>query len=359
MLSALPHPSLRPAAQPRAPLAERLLHVDPGAHSFADHSFSELPSLLRRGDLVVVNDAATLPASLRLDNMDAEIRLLSHETDGTFRAVAFGAGDFRTKTEDRVPPPPFAMGSVLSFGALRARVVGVDANEPRLVRLRFDRVGRELYQALYEVGRVVQYSYVERPLELWDVQNRYASRPWAFEPPSAGRPLTFGVLGELRARGVALAVVTHAAGLSSLGSASLDRLLPVPEQSDIPPETVHAVEATKARGGRVVAVGTTVVRALEGRARRCEVPGGGLESPRLSAGRNETSLVIGPGFRPRIVTGLLTGLHEPASSHFALLQAFAERPLLLRALEHASREGYLEHEFGDSCLVLSGEKALV
>jgi S-adenosylmethionine:tRNA ribosyltransferase-isomerase len=342
--------SLRPAAEPRAPLAERLLHVDPGAHSFRDHSFSALPSLLRPGDLVVVNDAATLPASLRLENLDAEIRLLSHETDGTFRAVAFGAGDFRTKTEERPLPPTFATGSVLSFGALRARVVAVEANEPRLVRLRFDRDGRELYQALYEVGRVVQYSYVERPLELWDVQNRYASRPWAFEPPSAGRPLTFGILGELRARGVALAAVTHAAGLSSLGSTSLDRLLPVPEQSDIPAETVHAVEATKARGGRVVAVGTTVVRALEGRA---------LESPRLSAGRNETSLVIGPGFRPRVVTGLLTGLHEPASSHFALLQAFAERPLLLRALEHASREGYFEHEFGDSCLVLSDGNALV
>ncbi|HEX6767635.1 MAG TPA: S-adenosylmethionine:tRNA ribosyltransferase-isomerase, partial [Polyangiaceae bacterium] len=93
----------------------------------------------------------------------------------------------------------------------------------------------------------------------------------------------------------------------------------------------------------VVAVGTTVVRALEGRA---------LESPRLSAGRNETSLVIGPGFRPRIVDGLLTGLHEPETSHFALLEAFADRSLLVRALEHASRLGYLEHEFGDSCLVL-------
>jgi S-adenosylmethionine:tRNA ribosyltransferase-isomerase len=342
--------SFRPAASPRAPLAERLLHVDPGQSSFGDHAFPDLPSLLRPGDLVVVNDAATLPASLPLEDVDAEIRLLTHETDGTFRAVVFGAGDYRTKTEERPQPPLFATGRVLSFGALRASIVGVDPTEPRLVRLRFDRDGRELYRALYEVGRVVQYSYVERPLKLWDVQNRYASRPWAFEPPSAGRALTFGILGELRARGVALAVVTHAAGLSSLGSSSLDRLLPVPEQSDIPSETVHAVEATKARGGRVVAVGTTVVRALEGRA---------LDSPRLSAGRNETSLIIGPGFRPRIVTGLLTGLHEPASSHFALLRAFAERPLLLRALEHASREGYFEHEFGDSCLVLSGASAAV
>jgi S-adenosylmethionine:tRNA ribosyltransferase-isomerase len=175
------------------------------------------------------------------------------------------------------------------------------------------------------------------------VQNRYASRPWAFEMPSAGRPLSFGIFAELRARGVELAVLTHAAGLSSTGSASLDRRLPVPEESDIPAETVRAVEAAQVRGGRVVAVGTTVVRALEGRMHGAQ---------RLSAGRNETSLVIGPRFRPRVVNGLLTGLHEPSSSHFALLEAFAERPLLVRAFEHAATAGYLAHEFGDSCLIL-------
>jgi S-adenosylmethionine:tRNA ribosyltransferase-isomerase len=344
MTPAIASPSFEPARAPRPPLAERLLHIDPGVHAFADHRFAELASLLRAGDLVVVNDAATLPASLRTTSHDAEIRLLSQERDGTFRAVAFGAGDFRTTTEERPEPPRITRGTVLELGELRATVVCVDADEPRLLRVRFDRDGPELLGAIYRVGNVVQYAYVERPLELWDVQNRYASRPWAFEPPSAGRPITFGVLAELRARGVALAVLTHAAGLSSTGSPALDRRLPVPERSDIPLETVRAVETAKQRSGRVVAVGTTVVRALEGRA---------LESPRLSAGRNETSLVIGPGFRPRIVDGLLTGLHEPSTSHFALLEAFAARSLLLRALDHAARTGYLEHEFGDSCLVLS------
>jgi S-adenosylmethionine:tRNA ribosyltransferase-isomerase len=128
--------------------------------------------------------------------------------------------------------------------------------------------------------------------------------------------------------------------------------LPVPEESDIPTDTVQAIDATKARGGRVVAVGTTVVRALEGRVPLRGLRSVALESPRLSAGRNETSLVIGRGFRPRVVDGLMTGLHDPATSHFALLEAFAERTLLISALEHASRLGYLEHEFGDSCLVL-------
>ena len=332
-----------PATAPRAPLAERLLHVDPEARTFADHPLAALPSLLKKGDLLVVNDAATLPASLRLTSHDAEIRLLARDDDGTFRAVLFGPGDFRTKTEDRPPPPRFALGSVLAFGELRANVVGVDPEEPRLVRLRFDRDGRELLEALYRVGHVVQYAYVERPLELWDVQNRYASRPWAFEPPSAGRPLTFGLFGELRVRGVELARVTHAAGLSSTGSPSLDLRLPFPEHSDVPEETVRAVEAAQERRARVVAVGTSVVRALEGRM---------LGASRLSAGRNETSLIVGPGFRPRVVNGLVTGLHAPDGSHFALLEAFVERSLLVRAFEHAARAGYLEHEFGDSCLVL-------
>ncbi|HEX6763983.1 MAG TPA: S-adenosylmethionine:tRNA ribosyltransferase-isomerase [Polyangiaceae bacterium] len=342
-MNAAPSVKLEPATHPRGVLAERLLHVDARARTFATYPFTRLPSLLEAGDLVVLNDAATLPASLRTTNHDAELRLLSREPDGTFRAVAFGAGDFRTKTEERPLPPRFDRGSVLRFGALSAEVVGIDAHEARWLTLRFDREGSELLTALYAAGRVVQYSYVEEPLELWDVQNRYASRPWAFEVPSAGRPLTFGTFGELRARGIGLAVLTHAAGLSSTGSASLDRRLPVPEQSDIPKETVSAVENTKARGGRVIAVGTTVVRALEGRA---------LESQRLSAGRNETSLVIGAGFHPRIVDGLVTGLHEPGTSHFALLEAFAERALLVRALERASSEGFLQHEFGDSMLVL-------
>ena len=332
-----------PATAPRAPLSERLLHVDRERRSVSDHGFSALPSLLRAGDLVVVNDAATLPASLRIEGHDAELRLLARGGDGTFQAVLFGAGDFRTKTEERPAPPRFANGDVLAFAGLSASVVAVDPGEPRLVRVRFDRDGDALLEAIYRAGHVVQYSYVERPLELWDVQNRYAARPWAFELPSAGRPLNFGVLGELRARGVKLASLTHAAGLSSTGSPSLDRRLPVPETSDIPGATVRAIESAKASGGRVIAVGTTVVRALEGRTH---------EAQRVFAGRSETSLVIGRGFRPRVVDGLLTGLHEPKSSHFALLEAFAERSLLVRALEHAARAGYLEHEFGDSCLVL-------
>jgi S-adenosylmethionine:tRNA ribosyltransferase-isomerase len=244
------------------------------------------------------------------------------------------------------------IGSVLTFGAasgdaappLRATVVAISDVSPRLLRLGFDRRGDALWSAMYRRGRPVQYSYVRAPLALWHVQTAYASRPWAAEAPSAGRPLTWRVLLEARRRGIALAAITHAAGLSSTGDPALDAALPLTERFDIPAETVAAVARARAARGRVVAVGTTVVRALEG---AVEAKGG-----RLAPGEGRTSLRIDRHFHPRVVDGLLTGVHQPGESHFDLLQAFAPETLLRRALAHAEHEGYLAHEFGDSCLIL-------
>jgi S-adenosylmethionine:tRNA ribosyltransferase-isomerase len=337
---AAPEPELRAAVAPREFESERLLVVNAGRRAFEDRTIRELPELLSPGDLLVVNDAATLPASLPLENFDAELRLIGRNGADTFRAVAFGAGDYRTPTELRPEPPPLPPGTRLEFAGLSASVVSVEA--PRLLTVRFDRSGAELWSALYRVGRVVQYSYVEQRLELWDVQNRFAARPWASELPSAGRPLSWSLISRLRRRGIEVVGLTHAAGLSSTGSTELDRRLPLPEWSELPEDTLTAIQRARAAGREVVAVGTTVVRALEDRAVG--------ESP-LTAGTRQTRLVIGPGFRPRVVTALLTGLHEPTTSHFLLMQAFAPAPLLERATAHAARAGYLQHEFGDSLLL--------
>src|SRR5262249_18729209 len=249
---------------------------------------------------------------------------------GPRRAAVRGAGNWRWRTEDRPAPPALIAGSTLAFGpeggapTLRARVVDVSEVSPRLVRLAFDREGDALWSAVYRNGSPVQYSYVRAPLRLWHVQTAYASRPWAAEAPSAGRPLTWRILLEARRRGIFLAALTHAAGLSSTGEPALDAALPLPERFDIPAETVAAVARTRAAGGRVVAVGTPVGGALEGAAERG--PG------RLLPGEGETSLRVDGGFRPRVVDGLLTGVHQPGESHFDLLQAFAPEPLLRRAL---------------------------
>jgi S-adenosylmethionine:tRNA ribosyltransferase-isomerase len=324
----------------------RLLHIDPCARRFSDARVAELPATLRPGDLLVVNDASTVPASLTATVRGAavEIRLAGEQAPGEHRAVVFGAGDWRTPTERRPAPPRLAPGERLVFGDdLAAEVVEVAALSPRLVRLRFEPGATPLIARLFAHGRPVQYSHVAAPYALWDVQTSYGARPWAVEPPSAGFALAPGTLLELRRRGVRLAWLTHAAGLSATGDPAIDAALPLPERYEIPEETVAAVAETRRAGGRVVAVGTTVVRALEG-AR--------LAAGELVAGAGVTDLAIGPDFRPAIIDGLLTGLHEEGSSHLRLLAAFVAPPLLGAAYAHALAAGYRAHERGDSSLVL-------
>jgi len=339
---------VKPATWPRDDaLGDRLLHLDLASGSLRDARIADLPPLLRRGDVLVVNDAATLPASLQghvESGASVEARLVGELSGGAFRAVLFGPGDWRTPTEHRGPPPVLRAGDRLSFGELRAAVVRISSVSPRLVELRFEQPPDRLWPLLYRFGRPVQYSYAKAPFEAWHVQVPYASQPWAAEMPSAGRPLRWEVLLNVRQRGVAVASITHAAGLSSTGDPALDAALPLPERFAIPSATADAVARAQATGGRVVAVGTTVVRALEGAALR----NGG----RLEASAGETDLVVGPGYRPAIVDGLLTGVHEKGASHYALLHAFAPAGLLERAQEHSERSGYLTHEFGDSWLLL-------
>ena len=355
---------MSPARWPRdEPLDERLLVIDAKASRYDDARVRDLPSMLRPGDVVVLNDAATLPAALEARTAlgaRVEVRLLTERLDdqarATWDAVLFGEGTWRARTEDRAPPPALAVGATLAFaregaprGArLTATVVSVSPISARLITLRFDARGSALWSSIYRLGRAVQYAYVAAPLELWHVQTPYASRPWAVEMPSAGRPLVASLLRALTARGVEIATLTHAAGLSSTGDAALDAALPMPERFDIPATTVAAVDRAHARadGARVVAVGTTVVRALEGSAR--------LHDGALVAGEGTTDLRIDHTFRPRVVDALFTGLHEPTASHFRLLEAFAPEALLADAYAHAEGTGYLHHEFGDSCLVVRG-----
>ena len=343
---------MKPAREPPSRRGDvRLLAIDPALGRYRDAHMSDLPELLRAGDLLVVNDAATLPASLpgvTTSNDPIELRLLGpvdRVRHDAWRAVLFGAGDWRTPTEHRPAPPAVHVGSTLQLhGGLHARVTRISPQSPRLIDVRFDRTGAELWAALYAAGAPVQYAYLRDPLALWSAQTVYGARPWAAEMPSAGRPLTWSVLLELRRRGVALAALTHAAGLSSTGDDQLDAALPLPERFDIPRRTVEAINRARACGGRVIAVGTTVVRALEGSA---DSAGGDL-----IAGPGETDLVITADFRLRVVDGLLTGVHDPTESHFKLLSAFADREALTRAWHHAAKVGYHCHELGDSSLIL-------
>ncbi|HEY3665105.1 MAG TPA: S-adenosylmethionine:tRNA ribosyltransferase-isomerase, partial [Polyangiaceae bacterium] len=160
---------MRAASAPRSsPGQERLLVIDPESASFGDFSIRALPEFFAPGDALVLNDAATLPASLRVAE-DLELRLMSRCDDGTWLAIAFGGGDFRLPTEQRGPPRVLGVGTDLGFGhGLSARIVAVDPASPRLVRLAFVQQGSELWQALYRAARPIQYAYLSQPLSLWD-----------------------------------------------------------------------------------------------------------------------------------------------------------------------------------------------
>jgi len=341
---------VKAAAQPvQRPGDARLLAVD-GAGRISHHPRSALADLLVPGDLVVANDAATLPASLSGRHLatgaSIEVRLagrrsIAADDIACFLAVVFGAGDWRTGTEDRTLPPPLDPGDTLALGPLAATVVRVVA-APRLVELRFAGSADAIRAGIARHGRPIQYAHVAAPLALWDVWTAIAAHAVAFEPPSAGFVLDWHLLDRLASRGVGFATLTHAAGLSSTGDPGLDARLPFDEPYHVPAATVAAVLAARERGDRVVAIGTTVARALEHAAAQA----GGIR-----AGAGIATNRLGRSTRLRVVDALVSGTHEPGSSHHELLRAFVGAATLDRIDAALESSGYRTHEFGDSVLV--------
>jgi S-adenosylmethionine:tRNA ribosyltransferase-isomerase len=340
-------PRLRAAAVPAEPReAVRLVILERATGAIDVATPAALAERLVAGDLLVVNDAATWPASLPGTTARGEPVELRWTT-GAFgpgdavEVVLLGAGDWRTPTEHRPPPPAVRPGEAITVaGGLALPVVAI--RPPRRATVAVP--GSDgAFCALHAAGRPVQYAHLARPLALWDVQTVYAGRPWAVEMPSAGRSLTWDLLLRLRARGVRVAALTHAAGLSSTGDPALDATLPWPECYEVPAATAAAVGATRAAGGRVIAVGTTVVRALESAAG----PGGAV-----AAGPGVATRVLGAGDRLAVVGGVLSGLHDPTDSHARLLEAFAPPRRLRAAWRRARALDLASHELGDALLVI-------
>jgi S-adenosylmethionine:tRNA ribosyltransferase-isomerase len=179
-------------------------------------------------------------------------------------------------------------------------------------------------------------------LALWDVWTRIAGPPVAFEPPSAGFVLDWQLLAAVRRQGVEFATLTHAAGISSTGDPQLDAQLPFDEPYRIPDSTAALIRRTRASGGRIIAIGTTVVRALEDAA---------CEDGTVRAGEGIARLRIGGATHLRVVDMILSGTHEPGTSHYELLHAFADPATLSRADRELQAHRYRTHEFGDSVLI--------
>lgn len=330
------------------PSDARLLVVDASGR-IVDARRRDLLNLLRRGDLVVANDAATLPASLRGRHLptgrEIEVRLsarrsLRADDVEEFSAVVFGEGDYHTPTERRPEPPRLAASDRLAMGPLTASVIRV-LGHPRLVQLRFDGSADAIWAGIARHGRPIQYAHLAAPLALWDVWTAIAGAPVAFEPPSAGFVLDWQLLAAMTTARIEFATITHAAGISSTGDPALDARLPFDEPYDIPVATARAIAAATAQRRRVVGVGTTVVRALEHAAEG---------SGRVRTGPGVADQRISPATRLQIVDAILSGVHEPATSHYQLLGAFADERTLREADAQMDRSGYRTHEFGDSVL---------
>lgn len=317
----------------------------------AHRGFLELPSLLRAGDVLVVNTSATLAAAVdgRLGaepGGEAVVVHFSTRGEGRRWAVELRAPDGAGTTRPRAGGPP---GAVVRLPG-GARLVLEEPLAPGAARLWWARPNVGVPGLLARYGRPVRYGYTERDQPVAAYQTVFA-RPspdgaGSAEMPSAGRPFTARLVAELVSRGVGFAPLVLHTGVAS----SEAHEPPYPEHFEVPAATARLVNAARAGGGRVIAVGTTAVRALESAA----VPAAGGAVVRAAAGW--TGLVVTPERGVRVVDGLLTGLHEPEASHLLMLEAVAGRPALRRAYAEAVRERYLWHEFGDVHLILPEEE---
>lgn len=324
--------------------------VDPKQATPISHLRVEaLSDYLRKGDLLLVNVASTLPSSffgtVIRTGMPIEVRLAAFRGGSardlsSWSALTFGSGDWRVPTEKRGPPPEIRKGDVIRVSpSLSAEILEVCPRAPRFLNIQFS--SNDLIRELYREGRPIQYSYLEKELELWDQQTLFNGPPVAVEPPSAAFPLTWSLVLALQSKGVKLATVIHSAGISSTGSPELDALLPLEEFYEVPKETLAAIDETSRSGSRVVALGTSVTRAVESALRTGKRTG-------------LTSFKLGPKNSPKVVDILITGMHEEGSSHGELMKAFCNCSLLRLAQKEATGMGYLSHEYGDITVLNCG-----
>jgi S-adenosylmethionine:tRNA ribosyltransferase-isomerase len=302
--------------------------------------FRNLGAYLNPGDLLVVNNSATLAAAVdarRAGDRAAVVHFSSRLPDGQWVVEVRPPGRATGHLTD------VEVGEHLELAAEAAVVVhdsypmsGVPGSRLWRASVAVDG-GLQSYLARH--GRPIRYAYVECSWPLRDYQTVFAVNPGSAEMASAARPFSAELVTSLVAAGVAIAPITLHAGVSSAEAGEP----PSPEPFVVPAATARLVNATRGAGGRVVAVGTTATRALESAA---------SEDATVTAAQGWTELVVGPDRPVRVVDGLVTGWHDAGASHLLLLEAVAGADLVSAAYDEAIRTGYLWHEFGDSALLL-------
>jgi S-adenosylmethionine:tRNA ribosyltransferase-isomerase len=315
----------------------RLLVARRSDGSVSHRRFAELDRVLEPGDLLVVNVSATIAAAVSGRRPDGERVTVHFATPAPQLADGWWVVELRSSDGGR--PLRATVGERISLDeGAELELVAPYASGARLLLARFG--GGEAVNAYLEGhGRPIRYGYVKSPWSLDAYQNVYATTPGSAEMASAGRPFTPELITRLVAGGVLFAPITLHCGVSSPERHEA----PLPERFEVPEQTAALIRSVREWGGRVIAVGTTVVRALETVAQPdgCVVAGAGW-----------TSLVVTPERGLWLVDGLITGWHEPEASHLEMLEAAAGPQLLARSYDAALACGYLWHEFGDSHIVL-------
>jgi S-adenosylmethionine:tRNA ribosyltransferase-isomerase len=318
--------------------ASRLMVLDRRTGAIAHRLFRELPDLLNAGDLLVRNRSRVLPARLlgkRDSGGEAEVLLVRDRGEGRWEAMVRPGRYLR-------PGQRVTVDDDLSV-VMESEAIAEDSR--RMVRLLSRK--RDIPAALERCGHVPLPPYVRRPDRAADrerYQTIYALEPGSVAAPTAGLHFTDALVGRLRARSIETADVVLHVGPGTFRPVTAERVEEHRVQAEefvLPERTVDAVARTKTRAGRVIAVGTTTVRTLEGSA----------AAGTLAAGAGETALVIVPGFRFQVVDALITNFHLPRSSLLLLVAALAGRERVLAAYAEAIREGYRFYSYGDAMLI--------
>lgn len=313
----------------------RLLVSDSSGHQHA--RFTDLANYLKADDLLVVNRSGTLAASLPAVGASGSF-IVNVSTN-------YGAGLWLVEPRLSASMPgqlDLAPGETIAVAGEQARLV---SQHPELPRLWFLQTNEKLCALMQKAGSPIRYGYVNESYPLAAYQTIFGKIPGSAEMPSAGRPFSSRVVDSLRKRGVQIAGILLHTGVSSLEieTARVEDHPLYAEPFAVPQATAKAVNEARQQGQRVIAVGTTVVRALESAWNGSEV----------EAKKGFTLLMVHPQRGVHTVDGLITGLHDPLASHLAMLYAIAGKKRVLDGYQEAVKHGYLWHEFGDSHLLLN------
>jgi S-adenosylmethionine:tRNA ribosyltransferase-isomerase len=299
------------------------------------HRFTELPDLLRPGDVLVVNTSGTLAAAVPVADSNLTVHFSTERPDHTWLVeLRAGAGKATTPHVGGVAGQRYPLlggGQVIlreRYSRQRLWVAEVDTGAIGSVA---DYLGRH--------GSPIRYGYVPRSWPISYYQTVFATRPGSAEMPSASRPFTDRMISRLVSAGIGFAPILLHTGVAS--PEAHER--PYPERFAVSATSARIVNQARAAGGRIIAIGTTAVRALESATGEDGV---------VRAAAGWTELIITPERGVRVVDGLLTGFHEPAASHLDMLAAITDQPVLDRAYRAAIDHRYLWHEFGDVNLLL-------